>query len=192
MRCPVCRDEYETGVTTCADCDVALVPADAPVQPRVDSHLGTFHPAVAAQVSSLLDHRRIAFDEVPAGEDRIAVVVDREWRDELRAELVVTWSDLVGRLPEEEMYDVLGAGGAQPGWYDAPRGAWIDRAGRLQVDPTEDEQIAADQRRLLGPALVAAGVVLLLLGWYGTGATTRALAGLLGVLLIVGGLLVPR
>lgn len=191
MRCPQCQDEYEPGVGTCADCDLPLVPAGQPLPPWVDAHLGTFHPAVAGEIAAILRRRRIAFDELTDAEAGVEVVVDREWRDDLRAELVLSWNELLGQLPPQERAEVAAAGGHQPGWYDAPRGAWIDRQGRLQVDPSEREQLAEDQGRRLGPTLVTAGAVLLLLGWYGWG-STRSLALLAGGLLVVAGLLLPH
>jgi hypothetical protein len=190
MRCPDCRDEYEAGVAECADCHVPLVPSDRPLPPRVDALLGTFHPAVAEQVTGMLTRRRIAAEQLRV-DDRVEIIVDREWRDELRAELVVNYPDLVGRLPTEERYELLAAGGSQPGWFDAPRGAWIDRQGRLQVDPTEDEQAEADATRTVGPTLLTLGAVLALFGWYAGGSHQEAVV-LLGIAMVVGGVFSPR
>ncbi|MBW3618723.1 MAG: hypothetical protein KY461_00625 [Actinobacteria bacterium] len=190
MRCPQCHDEYEPDVRRCADCDVPLLSAGTPLPPRVDALLGTFHPVLAERILALTAHRGIAADAVPAGE-RVEVIVDREWRDELRAELVVSWSELVVRLPDEERAAVRALGGPQPGWYDPPRGAWIDRQGRLQVDPTDEEVEEDDARRALGPALVGIGTVLLLFAWY-DGGSSRAAAVVLGLALIAVGLFVPR
>jgi hypothetical protein len=52
----------------------------------------------------------------------VHITVEREWRDDLRAELAMTWGDLVRRLPEEQALEVMSAGGANPGWLDPPRG----------------------------------------------------------------------
>lgn len=191
MRCPVCHDEYEPDVVRCADCDVPLLAGDAPLPARVDALLGTFHPVVAERILALVAHRGIAADAVPA-DGRVEVIVDREWRDDLRAELVVSWADLVARLPDEERGEVVALGGPQPGWHDPPRGAWIDRQGRLQVDPTDDEVEEADASRVVGPALLAIGVVLLLFAWYEGGGSSRAIAVVLGLGSIGVGLFVPR
>lgn len=190
MRCPLCRDEYEPDVVRCADCDVPLLPSDAPLPPRVDALLGTFHPIVADAILALTAHRRIAADAVPV-EDRVEVIVDRDWRDDLRAELVVRWDELVQRLPDDERATVRALGGPQPGWFDPPKGAWIDRQGRLQVDPTDDEVEEDDARRVLGPALLSVGALLLLFAWYEGGAS-QAMAVVLGLALIGVGLFVPR
>jgi hypothetical protein len=190
MRCPVCRDEFEPDVDRCAECDVDLVAADVPLPPRVDALLGTFHPAVAERILELVSHRRIAADAVPAG-DRVEIIVDRDWRDDLRAEFVLRWSELIGRLPEEERLEVGALGGSHPGWFDPPQGAWIDRQGRLQVDPTEDEVAEDEARRVVGPALISIGVVLLLYGWY-DGGSSQAMAMVLGLGSIGVGLFVPR
>lgn len=172
MRCPNCRAEYEDDVAWCADCRTALVPDGRPLPPRVDARLGAFHPAVAEHITSLLGHRRIAHEALPThsadeGTDgRIEILVDRDFRDDLRAELVVSYTDLIGRLPQEDMYAVLSSGGAQPGWFDAPRGAWVDKQGRLQVEGGGDEEDEHEARRVLGPSLATVGIVLALFGWY--------------------------
>lgn len=211
MRCPQCRDEYEADVTECVHCHVPLVPSDQPLPPRVDAHLGRFHPVVATRIVELVERRGIAYetdrDEIdrdrhdPDGDaldttanDEVApvtIVVDRDFRDDLRAELAVDYSDLVGRLPTDEMYAVLAVGGPQPGWYDAPKGAWVDRQGRLQVEPAEDELAGEEEGRTIGPALLTIGVVLALFGWYG-GGSNRAGIVLVGVALAVTGAFTPR
>lgn len=189
--CPRCRDEYEHGTELCADCRVPLVPDDQPLPPRVDRLLGTFHPVMADRVVRLLQHRRIAHEVLPHPEgERYEVVVDRDFRDDLRSELAVNWTGIVGGLDPEQMYEVLGARtGSQPGWYDAPEGAWIDREGRLNVDALPDEEQAEDAGRLWGPTLAVLGTVLGLFGWY-----AQRSAGLLvlGLAMLVVGLLSPR
>lgn len=188
MRCPRCEDEYEPGVDLCADCGLPLVPDDVPPPPTVDALLGTFHPEAASAVVRLLVARTIPFDVVRV-EDRVEVAVDRGYRDDLRAELVVRWSELLATLPAETMYAVIATGGSQPGWHDAPRGAWVDRAGRLQVDGSDDEDEAVDRRRVVGPSLTFAGVLVVLLAWY-AGGDAGWVAG--GVVAILAGLVIPR
>lgn len=186
--CPRCRDEYEDGVATCADCDLPLVPHDAPIPPRIDAVLGTFHRAAATPVLAVLDRRGIAHKAVPAGEDRVEIVIDREFRDDLRAELAVNWGGLVASLPEEERAVVRRSGGEQPGWFDAPRGAWMDNQGRLQVERTEREELEEDARRTVGPTLAVLGIVMIIFGWWGDSDIAVVLGiGLLGV-----GVFVPR
>lgn len=187
--CPNCHDEYEDGVATCASCHVPLLPDGAALPPRVDRLLGTFHPLVVGRVTGLLSRRGISHDTVAVEEDRIEVIVDRTWRDDVRAELTVNWTDIVTGLDPDDMYRVLAAGGAQPGWYDAPTTAWVDRDGRLQVDPGEDEEALEDARRLWGPTLVVIGIVVGLFGWYGE---RSAILLLLGGAVAVTGLLMPR
>jgi hypothetical protein len=188
MFCPRCLDEYEPHVRTCATCGLALVATDvsAPVLP--EARLGTFHPSVASVLTSLLDKRRIIYRSVPE-DDGVAVLVDPAWRDDLRAELVLTWHELVRGLPADEVTELLTLGGDTPGWFDAPRGGWVDRAGRLVVDVDDGEDDARDAGRLVGPAMAMFGAILLLLGWYvGAG----AIVVLVGLALLVVGLLLPR
>lgn len=187
--CPVCRDEYEDHVVRCADCAVDLVAPGEPVPPVTDARLGTFHPAVLPSVIALLDRRGIEHDALPVAEDRIEVLVERGWRDDLRAELALHWTDLVAALPPEQRSPVMADGGQQPGWFDAPRGAWVDRQGRLQVDAGEDELLEEDASRQLGPSLLVLGLVLLVFGWY---ADASAGVVVLGLGLALVGVLLPR
>jgi hypothetical protein len=190
MRCPSCHDEYEPHVRTCATCSIPLVDAatDA-VAPAAmaDAKLGVFHPLVAAAVAALLDRRGIEHETATDG-GRVTVLVDRDWRDDVRAELALTWGDLVRGLPEEEVVEVLGAGGPNPGWYDPPRGGHVDRHGRLVVDDNE-EDAEDDAARVIGPALLTIGAILLVVGWYVLGSAAVAVAG--GGLALVG-LFSPR
>lgn len=190
--CPSCRDEYEDDVSTCPTCDVALVPAGTPLPPQVDALLGRFHPRLATVVVQLLERRRIAYDALHTsadGEDaEVEVVVDREFRDDLRAELTVNWSSLVSSLERDEMYAVLARGGRQPGWYDAPTEAWVDRQGRLQVGRPEHEEAEEDARRTVGPTMAVLGAVLIVFGWFVGGSDTAVVAGI-GLLVV--GLLLP-
>lgn len=183
MRCPVCGDEYEAGVDRCAECDV---PLGGPAPPRVDAALGVFHPAVGRVVAGVLDREGVAFEAVPV-EDTLSVVVDRERRDALRAELLTAWPQVLGAVEPDLRREVVATGGSAPGWFDAPAGGWIDRDGRLQVDAGEER--VRDAERAYGPALVAAGVLVGLLGWIAGEALTL---GLLGGALVVVGLLLPR
>lgn len=176
--CPNCHDEYMAGATTCASCRVPLLADDTELPPRVDRLLGVFHVDVVERVTSMLARRGIAHEAVPAGEDRVEVVVDRDFRDDLRAELAVNWQGIVGSLDREVMVEVLRAGAPQPGWFDAPASAWVDRDGRLQVDPGGDEEAMEDAGRLWGPTLVVIGVVVGLFGWYGQGSSALLVLGL--------------
>jgi hypothetical protein len=193
MRCPSCHDEYEPHVRTCATCGIPLVPADAvastpPVPPRAEARLGVFHPAVAASITALLSGRGIVHEEL-SDAGRVTILVDREWRDDVRAELALTWGDLVRRLPEEEVVAVLGAGGPNPGWYDPPRGGHVDRQGRLVVGVDDEEDAEDDAARVIGPALLTIGALLLVVGWYVLESPAVAVAG--GGLVLLG-LFTPR
>jgi hypothetical protein len=191
MRCPSCHDEYESHVRDCATCGIPLVPADAsvtPVAPRADTRLGVFHPAIAARITMLLDGRAIANDAITEA-DRVTILVARDWRDDLRAELALTWGDLVRRLPEEEAAAVLGAGGSNPGWFDPPRGGHVDRQGRLVVNVDDGEDDEDDAARVIGPALLTIGAVLVVVGWYVLDSGAVAVAG--GGLALLG-LFTPR
>jgi hypothetical protein len=191
MRCPSCHDEYEPHVRTCATCGIPLVPADAvapvAVPRQADAKLGIFHPLAAAAVGAMLERRGIDHDAITdAG--RVTVLVDRDWRDDVRAELALTWGELVRGLPEDEVVEVLAAGGPNPGWYDPPRGGHVDRHGRLVVEDDE-EDAEDDAARVIGPALLTVGAILLVVGWYvlDSAAVTVAGAGL-----AVMGLFTPR
>lgn len=133
-------------------------------------------------------------DGAPPGEadpepGAVELVVDRLHRDDLRAELTVNWSGLVAALEPEDRERVRTSGGTQPGWFDAPTEAWVDRQGRLQVARPDHEQLAEDASRTIGPAMALIGGILLLFGWFVGSSELSVLAGL--VLLVVG-LLLPR
>lgn len=187
--CPRCRDEYQDGIERCADCDVPLIPDGVPVPPQVDAVLGRFHPVAAAPVVDVLRRRGIAHELRPSDDGGLVeVVVDREFRGDLRAELVLNWSGLVASLPEEERAELTGGDhGDHPGWFDAPRGAWMDAQGRLQVEGTVEEELEADARRTVGPSLAVLGTVLVVFGWWGG----SELAMVAGTVALVVGLLLP-
>lgn len=176
--CPQCHDEYTEGVAACPTCAVPLVPDGAELPPRVDRVLGTFHPLVLDRVLSLLQRRGIAHEALPAGEDRVEVVVDRDFRDDLRAELALNWDGIVASLDVEERTELAAARHRQPGWADAPTSAWVDREGRIQVDAGRDEEELADASRLWGPTLVVLGGVIGLFGWYGQSSNVLLVLGL--------------
>ena len=201
MRCPSCLDEYEPDVVRCGSCDVELVseeeldgdatarprprPArpDAPAGPRP---LGRFHPDILPQVLRVLREQGVEHD-VRTRDDDVEVAVDAGRRDELRAELLMRWDDLLAELDADLAPEVLGSGEHAAGWLDAPRGSYIDRDGKLVVDaPPEDD---ADDRRTLGPTLVAGGAILALAGWQVLDVGAVILAGA-GLALL--GLFIPR
>lgn len=155
--------------------------------PRPEALIGRFHATVAERLEELLYRRGITVTRVDRDDD-VALYVDPDVRDDLRAELALTWATVVHSLPEESAREVLALGGAAPGWHDAPRGGWVDRSGRLVVD-TEDHEVAADTARVAGPALLGAGAVVLLLGWY-VGAPPGVMV--VGVALALLGVLLPR
>lgn len=167
-----------------------LIPDGAPLPPEPagvpDTRLGVFHPTIATALLDLLSERGTPHETVTR--DRgLEIVVPRQERDDLRAELSVDWSTRIAELDEEQRSDVRWQGGEYPGWLDPPEGGYIDREGRLVVDAKDDRE--ADASRTLGPMLAVIGAGLLLGTWYfGLGMG----AGFLGVALLVFGLLVPR
>lgn len=202
MRCPRCLDDYEPHVHRCTACDVALVPAeqvsaDQPRErefpaPRPDpaaaaaQHLGRFHPAMATRVLVLLADRGIEA-AVHQHDDHTEVAVPGTWRDDVRAELVLRWDELLAGLEADDAPAVLAAGGHAPGWFDAPLGGHIDRDGKLVVEaPAEDD---ADSGRTLGPAMIAGGAILAVSGWL---VVELPVLVLIGIGLVVLGLFLPR
>lgn len=184
--CPQCLDEYEDGVSHCAVCGLSLAEPAPP--PPLDARLGLFHPAIADLVAALLERRGIAYQRF-ADAEQVEIVVAHAWRDDVRAELTLNWADLIRRLPEEDRRSVLAGGGAQPGWRDAPQGAWIDRQGRIQVDASPQDTAAEDARRTVGPVLAWVGAGLLLGAWYFEAGVALALVGLGAVVV---GLFLPQ
>jgi hypothetical protein len=191
MRCPNCGDEYEDGVLRCADCAVPLVDQDAVLEPvpptQDDARLGRFHPAVGELIAGMLDRRSIAHT-VRVHDDEVEVLVDRSWRDDLRTEFALSWGELVRGLDEAATAELRELGGDAPGWFDAPRGGYVDRTGKMVVE-VEDEDRDADASRVIGPALLAGGVILAITGWYLVSSPGIVVAGLALALV---GLLVPR
>jgi hypothetical protein len=194
MRCPRCLDDHEPGFTTCTSCGTPLLADDAAdddpawrVTSIPDARLGTFHPAAIATVLALCERRGVEH-ETRTTEHGVEVLVDRAWRDDLRAELALVWSELVGRLDEDDAVEVLAAGGSTPGWYDPPRGGHVDRTGRLVV-AQDEEDADADANRLVGPALVTTGAVLAVVGWWVVGSSALTV---LAIGLVLAGLLLPR
>jgi hypothetical protein len=190
MRCPRCLDEYEPDVATCATCGIALVGDDeefVPPPPTADTRLGTFHPLAVGTVLELCDRRGVGH-ETRTTERGVEVLVEREWRDDLRAELTLGWGDLMRRLDEDDLVQLLASGGSTPGWVDPPRGGHVDRRGRLVV-ADDEEEADADANRLIGPALLTTGVIVLVLGWY---LVDSAALMALGTALALAGLVLPR
>jgi hypothetical protein len=202
MRCPRCFDDYEPGVTECASCRLELVPAEqleggdgtpptpAPARPDPQAmtaqHLGRFHPTMAAAVLALLEERGIDA-EVTTHDDHTELAVAGRWRDDVRAELVLRWDELLESLDPDAAPGVLATGGHAAGWFDAPLGGYIDRDGKLVVDgPTEDD---TDGGRTLGPAMIAGGAILAVSGWQ---VVELPALVLVGIGLIVLGLFLPR
>lgn len=193
MRCPECLDDHEDGTLVCGSCHVVLHEVDpsgaivgtAATPSRAGIRLGRFHPRVADRIADLLDDRAIAHT-VAVRDDHVEVRVDPQWRDDVRAELTLTWTDILGGLEPGLAADLRATGGRAPGWFDAPEGGHVDRAGRLVVASTEDDE---DEGRVVGPALLAAGAILAILGWYVADSSAVTVSGLALVLL---GLFTPR
>lgn len=191
MRCPSCHDEYEDAVTTCSSCGVPLVGDDVPLEAAVPSgpaaRLGTFDAVVVPAVLAVLDEHGIVH-ETRTTSRGVEVLVPVAWRDDLRAELTLNWSEVVRRLDEDDVLAVLALGGSAPGWQDAPRGGYVDRSGRLVV-AVDDDEAEDDAARVVGPALLTIGAVLVVLGWY-----VLDSAGIIaaGIALGIAGLVVPR
>lgn len=192
MRCPSCGDEYEPHATHCASCRVELVPDHAPPPPpRADALLGTFHPVLAERIAGLLSGRGIPHEAIAVGDNDVEVLIAADFRNDLRAELAVNWQEFVRRVPRDVLDGLLAEGESMPGWRDAPTSAWVDRDGRLRMAATEDEEADDDANRVLGPGLVVAGLLLVVLGWVADDSLQSFLI-LIGVGSAALGLLLPR
>jgi len=159
---------------------------DADNEPQV-AHLGRFVAPLAGRIEQVLTHRGIPSRTEPVGDD-LVVLMAAEWRDEFAAELFTNWPELVAGLEAEDRAAVIAAGGAHPGWFDAPMDAWIDEAGRLQVEVGPDD---ADDARAIGPALIVGGLALALLGVFADTVPTGAGVAF-GLFALILGLLLPR
>ena len=193
MRCPVCGDEYEPDVVRCADCDVLLYDAalgevDLPEPaPQMHARLGRFHPAVGELIAQVLDRRSIPHT-VQAHDDGAEILVDHQWRDDLRTEFAVSWDEILRGLDEEHLEQIRGLGGSAPGWFDAPQGGYVDRTGRMVVATDQDDD-DADAARVIGPALLTVGGIAIVAGWL-----LLSMPGVvvLGIGLAIVGLIIPR
>jgi hypothetical protein len=190
--CPACGDEFEDRVGTCPDDGSTLVAPGSDVEvPTVptEAAVGTFHPRMAVELRRLLELRGQPHRVVEVDDQRTEVLVPADVRDELRAELVLGWGQLLRVLPPDDAPGVLATGSrTHPGWHDAPEGAWVDREGRLRVAAAEDEALA-DAERSIGPTLVGVGIVIALLAWALGGSDLGYLLGGTAVLI---GVLLPR
>lgn len=121
-------------------------------------------------------------------DDAVEVMVDPHWRDDLRTEFALSWDALLGNLEEAAASETRALGGDAPGWFDAPRGGYVDRLGRMVVE-VADEDREIDSSRVVGPALLACGAVLIVTGWLLVESVSIIAAGIGFALL---GLFVPR
>jgi len=180
-------------VERCADCGVPLGdPVDGEVElpgtvPQIDVRLGRFHPAVGDLIAQILDRRSIPHTVHPH-DDSSEIVVDSQWRDDLRTEFSVSWDEMMRGLDEEQRDEVRALGGSAPGWYDAPQGGYVDRAGRMIVGGQQDDA-DADAARVLGPALLMMGGIAAITGWLVLSMPGVVVAGI-GLALV--GLMIPR
>lgn len=199
MRCPRCHDDYEPEVVLCADCGLELVPEDEidgqaddatpdPSSDVVDARVGRFDPAVADRLGELLYRRGIAHTLRPH-DDGIEVLVARSWRDDLRAEFVMSWDEILRSLDDDVRTAVRATGGSAPGWYDAPRGGHVDRFGRTVLGPDEQEEADTDAARVIGPMLVTVGAIAIAGGWYLLSSSAFIVTG---VALVLVGVFTPR
>lgn len=193
-RCPGCHEDLEDGASACPRCGTSLagdtpsastpVAGDSATPGRFDVRLGTFHPAVADRIAELL-YRRAITHHVLVGDDVAEIRIDPAWRDDVRTELTLTWPDLLAGLEDTTADEVRATGGWAPGWLDAPQGGHVDRSGRLVVDAADDD----DAARVVGPALLAFGAMVAIVGWY---AVDSAGIATVGAAMALVGLLLPR
>jgi secreted PhoX family phosphatase len=109
-------------------------------------------------------------------------------RHDRRAELTLTWREILRLVDEERQAEVQAEGGSAPGWYDAPRGGYIDRAGRLVVADDEADS-ETDASRMVGPAFITVGAIAAIGGWYLVDSSALLV---LGIGLVILGLFTPR
>lgn len=184
--CPRCHDTYVDGVERCSDCGLDLLPDGAALPPRVDRLLGTFDPAIADRLTALLTHRSIPHRLVDDG-GLTEVIVERDSADELRAELLTSWSEVVASLDPDQRAELPPS--RLRGWTDAPSHAWVDRDGQLQVQADEDTEAVQHADRLWGTSLLVAGGLLILYGWYANAGAGWIVAGLVALCV---GIFLPR
>lgn len=184
MRCRVCDVDYEPEAASCGGCGGMGV--SGPEQ--TSARLGRFHPAVAPAVVELAI-RRGAPVETTTVDGTVEVLVPSERRDGLRAELLLSWDDLLTRLSPHDQVEVEAQGGQLPGWDDKPDGVWVDRDGQLRVARAQEEE--AEEERIVGPAIVAIAVVLLLLAWQLGDGHLRLLLAVVGFGLLLIGIFLP-
>ncbi|MGH3441437.1 MAG: hypothetical protein ACRDUY_05225 [Nitriliruptorales bacterium] len=187
MRCPTCGDEYAGDPPLrCVECGTPLDGSGGP--PELP--LGIFHPGVAPVVLQLARHRGFDARPVPV-DDGTEIRVAASGREPLRAELVATWPAIVADLEPDLAGELRRMDVTYPGWSDPPESTWVDRDGRLRVSAREDDR-AADEARALGPALIAIGLILLLVAvWAGPGGL-RLLSAVGGLGMVLVGLFNPR
>lgn len=186
MRCPICGDEFQSGVVRCSGCDADLVDADGlMLRAPAGVSIGRFHPSLVPVVREHLD-RRGANTRAALHDDGVEIRVDAEVAEQARADLVVNWERLLAGLDVEQRAEVAAAGGRLPGWPDAPDSLWVDRRGRLLADADEIGE------RALGPALVAIGGIMLLIAWYAGAGSFRLLMAVTGLIVVLVGFFLPR
>lgn len=202
--CPACRAPLGADDRVCASCGTPLsttpsaatplpptpLPPTSPPrgdttrQPGAELRLGTFDPRVLDIVVALLNRRGVPYLVVER-DDEVEVRIHPTWRDDLRTELLLTWDELLDAMDAQELSTLRRGRGLTPGWFDPPRGGYIDRAGRMVVSDADDEE----EHRVIGPALLAAGAVLAVFGWYAMDSGPLLSAGFA---LAVLGLFIPR
>ncbi len=152
--------------------------------------VGRFHPAAARAVIELAV-KRGAHVQTDLVDDMVDVRVPKDRRDGLRAELLLTWDALVARLPPQDQAELEAQGGQLPGWGDTPDDVWVDRDGQLRVALAQEEA-EEDIGRVVGPTLLAAAILLLLLAWQLGDGHLRLLAAVAGFGMLLVGTFLPR
>lgn len=187
MRCPTCGDEYAgEPPARCVECGTPLDGTGAPLE----LPLGVFHPGVAPAILQLARHRGFDARPVPV-DDGTEIRVPAPGREPLRAELVASWPAIVDELEPDLAAELRRMAATFPGWSDPPQSAWVDREGRLRVSASEEDR-AADEARALGPALIAIGLILLLVAVWAAPGGLRLLSAVGGLGLLLIGFFNPR